>query len=321
MDGKTLQFYAEHAPSLAARYAGAESTAAQHFQEIFETGGRILDVGCGSGRDLHALIEAGFDAEGVDACEALLREANGRYPALADRIRRDSLPDLGTVQDASFDGILCWAVLMHVPAERLFDTLFKLRRVLRPGGRLLISTPLQGPPVDAEKHRDPDGRLFNEVPPEQFQFLFEKVGFRQTHRWDSGDTRGRSGRTCRIHRRLSQPRSFRRSSQSARASPVESAGRDSGGSGVLRRRRRIGDVPVRLSQRACGNGGGPVAGVVANGGLDRGCDRFALGGTDRMVNFTGEEQNGDVILRGACANCGHDVVRVLETSETNRSLN
>jgi hypothetical protein len=40
-----------------------------------------------------------------------------------------------------------------------------------------------------------------------------------------------------------------------------------------------------------------------------------------MVNFTGEEQNGDVILRGACANCGHDVVRVLETSETNRSLN
>ncbi|MGE3308700.1 MAG: DUF5679 domain-containing protein [Limisphaerales bacterium] len=40
-----------------------------------------------------------------------------------------------------------------------------------------------------------------------------------------------------------------------------------------------------------------------------------------MVNFTGEEQNGDVILRGACANCGHEVVRVLETSETNRSLN
>ncbi|MGE3312794.1 MAG: DUF5679 domain-containing protein [Limisphaerales bacterium] len=40
-----------------------------------------------------------------------------------------------------------------------------------------------------------------------------------------------------------------------------------------------------------------------------------------MVNFTGEEQNGDVILRGACANCGHDAVRLLEASETNRSLN
>ena len=195
MDGKTLQFYAEHAASLATRYAGAESTAARHFQEAFGTGGRILDVGCGSGRDLHALVEAGFDAEGVDACGALLTEVKRRYPTLADRIRRDSLPDLGTVPDASLDGILCWAVLMHLPTDRLFDTLFNLRRVLRPGGRLLISTPLQGPPVDAETHRDPDGRLFNEVPPEQFQFLFEKVGFRRTNRWDSGDTLGRSGRT------------------------------------------------------------------------------------------------------------------------------
>ncbi len=195
MDGKTLQFYSEHAPSLAARYAGAESTAARHFQAVFGTASRILDVGCGSGRDLHALVEAGFDAEGVDACEALLTEVKRRYPALSDRIRRDSLPALGTVPDASFDGILCWAVLMHVPAERLCDTLMNLRRVLRPGGRLLISTPLQGPSVDSTTNRDADGRLFNEAPPEQFQILFENAGFRRTNRWDSGDTLGRTERT------------------------------------------------------------------------------------------------------------------------------
>jgi 2-polyprenyl-3-methyl-5-hydroxy-6-metoxy-1,4-benzoquinol methylase len=177
MDGKTLQFYSEQAPTVAARYAAAERSAARHFQVVFGTGGRILDVGCGSGRDLQALVEAGFDAEGVDACSALLTEVKRRYPALADRIRRDTLPELGTVPDGSIDGILCWAVLMHLPVDRLFDTLFNLRRVLRPGGRLLISTPLQGPPVDSATHRDVDGRLFNGVPPEQFQFLFEKVGF------------------------------------------------------------------------------------------------------------------------------------------------
>lgn len=99
-----------------------------------------------------------------------------------------------TALDASLDGILCWAVLMHLPTDRLFDTLFNLRRVLRPGGRLLISTPLQGLP-SIEPNRDPDGRLFNEMPPKQFQFLFEKVGFRRTHRWDTGDTLRRSGRT------------------------------------------------------------------------------------------------------------------------------
>lgn len=175
MDEKTLQFYSDHAATVAARYAEAESAPVRLFHDVFEKGGRILDVGCGSGRDVHALIEAGFNAEGVDACDALLIEARRCYPAIADRLRRDSLPELSTVEDASLDGVLCCAVLMHVPPQRLFDTLFNLRRVLRPGGRLLISTPLQGPSVDPETHRDSDGRLFNEVPPEQFQFLLEKV--------------------------------------------------------------------------------------------------------------------------------------------------
>lgn len=195
MDKLTVQFYADHASAMAARYAAVESAAARHYHEVFGTGARILDVGSGSGRDLQALLDAGFDAEGVDACEALLMEASRRYPALAGRLHRDFLPELGTIPDASFDGVLCWAVLMHLPVERLFDTLFNLRRVLRRGGRLLISTPLQGPGLDPATHRDRDGRLFNGVSPEQFQFLFEKVGFRRLNRWDELDSLDRPDRT------------------------------------------------------------------------------------------------------------------------------
>lgn len=36
-----------------------------------------------------------------------------------------------------------------------------------------------------------------------------------------------------------------------------------------------------------------------------------------IVNFTGEEERGDLILKGQCARCGHEVARVIETSETN----
>jgi len=40
-----------------------------------------------------------------------------------------------------------------------------------------------------------------------------------------------------------------------------------------------------------------------------------------ITNFSGEEQNGDVILKGACAKCGHEVVRVVERSEAVHSGN
>ncbi len=40
-----------------------------------------------------------------------------------------------------------------------------------------------------------------------------------------------------------------------------------------------------------------------------------------IVRFTGEVENGDVILKGACAPCGHAIVRVVETSERDSSMN
>ena len=44
-------------------------------------------------------------------------------------------------------------------------------------------------------------------------------------------------------------------------------------------------------------------------------------GSGDLVRFTGEEKNGDVILRGACARCGHEVVRLVDTSERDLSGN
>jgi len=44
-------------------------------------------------------------------------------------------------------------------------------------------------------------------------------------------------------------------------------------------------------------------------------------GAVEMVAFSGEEKDGDVILTGSCAKCGHEVVRVVETSERDVSGN
>jgi hypothetical protein len=76
-----------------------------------------------------------------------------------------------------------------VPQELLFDTVFNIHRILRKGGHLLISTPLTRPRLDTDS-RAASGRLFNSVTPENLQFLFEKVGFRQIIRWDTEDSLG-----------------------------------------------------------------------------------------------------------------------------------
>ncbi len=194
MDRQTIEFYNRTAPETVVRYAQGQSAVTELFSVAFAPGSRVLDLGCGSGRDLNALCQAGYAGLGVDASAEMLSEARQLFPALANRITQDELPQLTTVADQGFDGVLCSAVLMHLPGEWLFDTVYNIRRILKPGGRLLISTPLEGPATDAESHRDESGRLFNGVTPENFQFLFEKIGFRQVGRWDTEDQLGRANR-------------------------------------------------------------------------------------------------------------------------------
>ena len=194
MDNRTLTYYSCNADQVAGRYAISAGGVAQRFVHTFEKGTRVLDIGCGSGRDLNILLENGCDAEGVDPCRELLDEGMKLYPAIVDRVQVDSLPGLETVEDDSFDGVVCSAVLMHVPEEQLFDAIYSIRRVLREDGRLLLSVPIRNEELDDADHRDVHGRLFTDVPPEKHRFLFERVGFRLLNNWWDTDSLGRGDR-------------------------------------------------------------------------------------------------------------------------------
>lgn len=103
-------------------------------------GERVLDVGCGEASFTLALARAGASAVGVDVAEEPLRRARARHPELDLRLLDAAGP--WPLEDASFDVVWAGEVIEHVADTVAW--LSEVRRVLRPRGRLLLSTPAHG---------------------------------------------------------------------------------------------------------------------------------------------------------------------------------
>ncbi|MFM9370627.1 class I SAM-dependent methyltransferase [Streptomyces sp. Da 82-17] len=107
------------------------------------TGRRILDAGCGSGPLTAALRERGADVTGIDASAGMLALARKRLGDDVD-LRRVDLREQLPFEDGEFDAVVASLVLHYL--EDWAPTLGEMRRVLRPGGRLIVS--VQHPFVD-----------------------------------------------------------------------------------------------------------------------------------------------------------------------------
>lgn len=105
-------------------------------------GMRVLDAGCGGGRNLHYFVRAGYDVYAVDADAAVLarayaaaaRLAPGLEPERFQAARVEALP----FADQSFDIVISLAVLHFAADDAQFTAMVnEMWRVLRPGGMLL----------------------------------------------------------------------------------------------------------------------------------------------------------------------------------------
>jgi SAM-dependent methyltransferase len=103
-------------------------------------GDRALDLGCGDGRFTAELARAGAQPLGVEIARAAIGRARARHPELDFRLAPIDGPlPLG---DNSFDLVWSSEVIEHVADTARW--LSEVRRVLVPGGRLLVTTPSHG---------------------------------------------------------------------------------------------------------------------------------------------------------------------------------
>jgi SAM-dependent methyltransferase len=97
-------------------------------------GSRVLDVGCGRGVVLGALADRGLEVHGVEMSETAARGVDSRAQIrIAPGLAEAGYPS------SYFDQVLIWHVLEHLQAPR--ETLEEVRRILRPGGRLVVAVP------------------------------------------------------------------------------------------------------------------------------------------------------------------------------------
>jgi SAM-dependent methyltransferase len=142
--------------------------------------GDALDLGCGDGR-----LTAELAAERVTAADVssvALERAAARLPA-ARRVELEPDEPL-PLPDNAFDLVLCAETIEHVRDVGLL--LSEVRRVLRPGGELALTTPAHGRAI-FERHYDPRSPHLRFLTRRSLRALLDDLGF------DVRELRRRSG--------------------------------------------------------------------------------------------------------------------------------
>ncbi|MGH6965386.1 MAG: class I SAM-dependent methyltransferase [Phenylobacterium sp.] len=162
----TIGFYDQNAEDFFNRSVDADMARGHaDFTALVPPGGRILDAGCGSGRDSLAFAGLGFQVTPI--------EASAKLAALA--VAHTGLPvEVMTFDQVAwreeFDGVWACASLLHVPLAELPAAVTRLRDALVPGGVLWMSFKY------GAQERFANGRHFTDLDEAGARPLIEAVG-------------------------------------------------------------------------------------------------------------------------------------------------
>jgi SAM-dependent methyltransferase len=131
----SIGFYEANAKAFFDRSVDADMARGhEEFTAMVPPGGRVLDAGCGSGRDALAFHRLGFEVTAMEASPALAALARAHTGLAVEVMTFDQI----TWRDR-FDGVWACASLLHVPRVALAATVTRLRDALVPDGVLWMS--------------------------------------------------------------------------------------------------------------------------------------------------------------------------------------
>jgi SAM-dependent methyltransferase len=132
----TADWYDRNAEAFRAGAAkGQTSALCTSFLEGLDPGARVLDAGCGTGRDAAFIAGLGFTVSGFDPSTAMLDATRQTVPGI--ELRQIGFEEFDDTA-GSWDAIWAMASMLHVPRSRFAHCLAKLERSLTPQGRLFV---------------------------------------------------------------------------------------------------------------------------------------------------------------------------------------
>lgn len=179
MVNKTLIYYNQNADSF------IEETVSVNFKEVQDkflqmlSGKKILDFGCGSGRDTMYFLKSGFDVTATDGSEELCKYAS-EYTGI--HVKQMLFQDLDEVD--YYDGIWACSSILHLSKNELRIVMNKMSRALKAGG--IIYTSFKYGNFEGERN----GRFFTDFTIDEFtDFVKDVKEMAIEEYWITGDVR------------------------------------------------------------------------------------------------------------------------------------
>lgn len=183
---KTLDYYNENADKFILGTLNVDMmTIQKRFIGYIPKGGKILDLGCGSGRDSLFFKELGYNVTAVDGSSEMCIQAEKNIGQAVINMTFDKLSF-----ESEFDGIWACASLLHVPSKDIRDVLVKIEKALKSGGYFYFSVKYGN--YEGER----EGRYYTDYTEQSVETLFAAVpSLHKVDMWLTDDARpGRNDR-------------------------------------------------------------------------------------------------------------------------------